>query len=601
MGHLAECDRSLKLLEVCVRSRAELLKRTRGFDDVCVVRLPPCPTLDGFGRPLAEIGLLVAEVAENISQGATLVTIGEVQDLVQVQLSMPTFMRCQHWIAVKRLVPKSVSECSLAHQHFGVLIHTKYHSSLRHAKTRVAYTYCPVCKKTTKDYGGKKHIYHEYGTLLSDVWRDVECELEGDLTDALARLADLFGIEPYRTMQVLDCREMRMTRQRRQSGIKNVLDAEFPAEMTNKILCDDCLDALSRIPDNSVDFAFTDPPYNLGKKYVGYSDDLSVIEYFEWCDRWIAEITRVLKTGRTLAVLNIPIWAVRHFQFMQTVLRFQNWVVWEALAFPVRLIMPAHYAVLCFTKGQPRPLPGLVDDTGDIRRKASPRSFEALKPLAEGYCTRPKCVAWRKRRAISDRVGLGDLWWDIHRLKHNSRRVDHPCQLPPHLMERIISVFTKPNELVLDCFNGAGTTTLVAHELGRRYLGIEATEQYCRLAESRHKEVERGQDPFRKADRVLTAKNSPVPRMPKQEYRVSKKELQLEVKRIAGKLGRLPTRDEVCSQAKYPIEYYDSYFVSWGEVCAAARTTGMTDTRSPVRDPRSTNVTQYRLNLGRQK
>jgi DNA modification methylase len=70
---------------------------------------------------------------------------------------------------------------------------------------------------------------------------------------------------------------------------------------------------LRTIPDNSIDFAFTDPPYNLGKKYTGYSDDLQIQDYFRWCDEWIAEMARVLKPGRTLAILNIPLWAVRHF------------------------------------------------------------------------------------------------------------------------------------------------------------------------------------------------------------------------------------------------------------------------------------------------
>jgi site-specific DNA-methyltransferase (adenine-specific) len=51
------------------------------------------------------------------------------------------------------------------------------------------------------------------------------------------------------------------------------------------------------------------------------------------------------------------------------------------------------------------------------------------------------------------------------------------------------------------------------------------------------------------------------------------------LKRIAEQLGRLPTRDEVELLSKYPISYYDDYFISWGEVCAAARTTGMTETR----------------------
>lgn len=133
--------------------------------------------------------------------------------------------------------------------------------------------------------------------------------------------------------------------------------------------------------------------------------------------------------------------------------------------------------------------------------------------------------------------------------------------------------------LCIDCFNGAGTTTLAASQLGRKYVGIETSDKYCLMAKTRHTELITGLDPFRKEVRALTAKNSPVPRLLKQKYKIPKKVLQLEVKRIANKLGHLPSRDEVIKYGKYSIEYYDKYFISWGEVCAAARTTGMAEKR----------------------
>ncbi len=107
------------------------------------------------------------------------------------------------------------------------------------------------------------------------------------------------------------------------------------------------------------------------------------------------------------------------------------------------------------------------------------------------------------------------------------------------------------------------------------------TEEYHQLALQRHQELSMGIDPFRKRDETPKAKNSPMDRLPKQRYAVTKKTLQLEVKRIAQQLGRLPTRLEVAQMSRYPIEYYDRYFISWGEVCAAARTTGMSELPPP--------------------
>jgi site-specific DNA-methyltransferase (adenine-specific) len=377
----------------------------------------------------------------------------------------------------------------------------------------------------------------------------------------------------------MDLGRLNMRRAANVLGSAACAERRVPEALRDKILHGDCLATLRQVPDCSIDFAFADPPYNLAKKYLGYSDDLAIQDYFRWCDRWIAEMARVLKPGRTLAVLNIPLWAVRHFLFLRTVLEYQNWIVWDALAFPVRRVMPAHYAIVCFSKGPPRGLPGLTGESRHVRVAGAPKTFDALAPLAEGYCLRQGCVDRRIASKTNDRSLLTDVWCDIHRLKHNSRRVDHPCQLPPHLMYRLITLFTKPGETVMDCFNGAGTTTLAAHQLGRNYIGMDSSEQYCALARHRHLEIENRLDPFRKAERKLTSKNSPVRRLPKQEYKVSKKTLQLEVKRVAAQLGHIPTREELLRLGKYPIDYYDRYFISWGEVTAAARTTGMSEVR----------------------
>jgi site-specific DNA-methyltransferase (adenine-specific) len=611
MAHLSENGHPLAVEQIFVHSSDELFKTVQDFNDVCIVVLPLHSEVNGYKNPLQNIGSFVANVANKLGPEATLISIGEIADLVQVQAKIPSTVRYQHWVAIKRTSPKEIDTHSLPNYHFGALIHTRYKKSLRHVKTRIEYTFCPNCDKTTKDYGGKKHTYHQYGTLMSDVWRDIACELDGDITPIISRFQDLFGLEPYKKLLVFDCRFMKYVPVSNNdndtpdwiqnfnaireaspqyflfgsSSGQKVSENSLPSKLTDHLTNGDCLEQLKEIPDNSIDFVFTDPPYNLGKKYSGYTDDLEIKEYFSWCDKWIAELARVLKPGRTLTLLNIPIWSIRHFLFMETVLQFQNWIAWDALSFPVRLIMPAHYTILAFSKGDSRELPGLVGEAGQTSVLSAPLAFDSLKPLAEDYCLRSSCVHHRKMMHINDRAPLTDLWWDIHRLKHNSRRVDHPTQLPPHLMYRLISIFTKPNEVVLDCFNGSGTTTLTAHQLGRHYIGIERSEKYFKIAQKRHEEITQGLDPFRKEERNLTAKNSPVPRLQKQKYEVPKKILQLEVKRIAQKLGKLPTHEEVEQYGKYPIKYYDEYFVSWGEVCAAARTTGMTE----VRDDSSTS------------
>jgi hypothetical protein len=549
----------------------------------------PAGRTDEDASGSAEVFESLANFCSRLNDGSAICVFTTPPDAARLLPYLQQALKFQLWIAV-RLSPSSTAheapQGSLPKRHAALLVLSRYRGSLQHTKTRIQYTYCPACGKTTKDYGGKKHVYHEYGTLISDVWRDIECDPSRE--DAVAdRLADLFGLEPYRTLHLLNlrfCPELAHRANFRPKKTKNKLQPS-QIQLESRLINGDCLETLRTLPDNSVDFCFADPPYNLKKKYDHCTDSQEIVDYFRWCDLWLDELARVLKPGRTLAVVNIPLWSVRYYQSLSAILDFQCWIAWDALSFPVRMIMPSHYCILCFSKGEPRSLPGL--STPNIREQGD------LSPLAENFCLRSSCMSQRRQREFSDREELSDLWHDIHRLKHNSRRVDHPCQLPPRLMRRLFALFTVPGEIVLDCFNGAGTSTLVAEQMGRRVLGIEISPEYHEIAMKRHEILARGEDPFGKCDAAPKAKNSPVERLPKQKYRVTKKALQLEIKRIAGLLGRMPAREDVTTLSRYPLEYYDRYFLSWGEVCAAARTTGMSE-HPPERKNRTKSVTIIR-------
>lgn len=64
----------------------------------------------------------------------------------------------------------------------------------------------------------------------------------------------------------------------------------------------------------------------------------------------------------------------------------------------------------------------------------------------------------------------------------------HPAMFPEELVERVIKLFSFKSDIVLDPFNGVGTTTLVAHRFNRRYLGIDISESYCNTAVDRIRE-----------------------------------------------------------------------------------------------------------------
>jgi len=575
MAHWSENAERLEITQSFSPSLKQLANSEYTSPDVFLLRLPFVQS--GKNNYISQKACKrLAWFCRTLHEQSVVCIFAPPRDAAMLLPYLTESLQYQLWISVRSVVDNAESESSLPSNHAALLVLTRYRGSLRHTTTRIAYTYCPSCRKTTKDYGGKKHTYHEYGTLISDVWRDFEIQPQGDLGQLTDRIADLFGLAPHRRLHVINLQKARRLREDLCSKAPTNMLPMHRSGLKEGLIKDDCLTALGRIPNNSIDFCFADPPYNLKKKYANWDDALESVEYFDWCDEWLSELYRVLKPGRSLAVLNIPLWSARHFQHLADFAHFQNWIAWDSLSFPVRKIMPAHYAVICFSKGFPRELP-FYDEV-------------AIECLDDRYCSRSTCVANRKRLEDRDRSPVTDLWTDIHRLKHNSRRVDHPCQLPPTLMKRLYETFTYPGEVILDCFNGAGTSTLVAEQTKRKYIGIELSDEYHHIAETRHKNLRLGVDPFGKVESVPTAKNSRVARMPKRRYEVSKKELQLEIRRIAQELNKLPTKDDVRRNSPYPFHYFEDYFVSWGEACAAARTTGMSEECSLA-----INLAQYRL------
>ena len=583
MAHLSENSTPLEYTNITLHKISELATLGTLTPDVWCVILP---FMSGE-YPEKDILFFnsLTEFSKKLPKDSLLTILTTPKQAANIYLQLKDHLKFQQWIVIKLQAPIP-HEGSLPENHAALLVLSKYHDSLKHTKTRISYTYCPACERTTKDYGGKKHLYHAYGTLMSDVWRDISYGPQDYPKDIIDRLRDLFGMSLYNKLKVIDLRtQLRSVNKVSDIKIKYLSSFEDKKEEVikdSKLINQDCLIALKTLPSNSIDFCFADPPYNVAKKYDNWDDNLDIQDYFQWCDEWLSELARVLKPGRICAILNIPLWAIRHFSHMQTILHFHDWIVWEGLSLPVRMIMPAHYTILTFSKGSPRDLPGIS------RQIHSPLELNSLSTLKENFCLRSSCIRNRRRARVVEQEQITNLWWDIHRLKHNSRRVDHPTQLPPKLMHRLIALFTNEGEIVLDPFNGSGTTSLTAEQLNRKFIGIEISPYYYELAQKRHNELRTGLDPFRKNDKVPKAKNSRVKRLKKQKYEVSKKTLQLEIKKIAKKLGKIPNREEVQIHSKFPLKYYDEYFINWGEVCAAARTTGMTERRNPDDNPQIT-------------
>lgn len=361
----------------------------------------------------------------------------------------------RYWIALD--IDDAPSTGFLKPTHRGLLLFTKL--GLKLPTVRIPHANCTACHKTLKDWGGKKHLMHPQGAALSDVWRDLPRRRLGDQipADVRKRIEALSGGSSF---------DLLWERPSRREGCRSRPEGRShtnPKLRPNQIHRADCIKFLKKLPDGVFDLCFADPPYNLEKNYGRYDDLLADQRYLDWCNQWLGEMARTLKPGGSLFVLNLPKWAMHHAAFLNDRLDFRHWIAWDALSDPRGKIMPAHYALLYYTK--PGATPVFHSQTTDSPRR----------------CFRAKCIKERTPEPHE----LTDIWFDIHRIRHKRDRDAHPCQLPEKLMERILRLTTNPGALVFDPFCGAGTTALVAQRLGRQYIVTDLDPKYVAIAKAR--------------------------------------------------------------------------------------------------------------------
>ncbi|MCY3715735.1 MAG: site-specific DNA-methyltransferase, partial [Chloroflexi bacterium] len=236
----------------------------------------------------------------------------------------------------------------------------------------------------------------------------------------------------------------------------------------NSILHGDCIELLRNIPDESVDITFADSPFNLKKRYSSYRDNLELSQYIEWCNVWLRELVRVTKPTGSIFIHNIPKWLTYLSAELNKIADFKHWIAWDAMSTPLgKTLLPTHYGILYYAK--------------DVKKL---KFYDIRYP--HHRCR--KCGVLRKdyggKKSRLHPFGpiVSDVWSDLHRIKHNKRRDKHPCQLPIHLLERLLLLSTDEGDVVLDPFMGTGTTAVATKRLGRNFIGIELDENYVRIA-----------------------------------------------------------------------------------------------------------------------
>jgi len=266
---------------------------------------------------------------------------------------------------------------------------------------------------------------------------------------------------------------------------KKPLHSNEPAEIqkfVNRIICGDAQHALSLIPDRSIDIIITSPPYNFGHAYAqdSHNDTREWNEYYAKLLAVWRECERVLKPGGRIAVNVQPLFSdyVPTHHIISRQLAALG-LLWKAEFLWEKNNYNAKYTAWGSWKSPSMPY---IKYTWEFIEVFDKETHKKAGRREDIDITAEEFKEWVLGRwSFPPEIRMKDY--------------DHPAMFPEELPRRLMKLFSYKNDIVLDPFNGAGTTTLVAGKLRRRFIGMDISQQYCDMALRRVAEVTRGASP----------------------------------------------------------------------------------------------------------
>ncbi|MDQ4137184.1 MAG: modification methylase [Pseudomonadota bacterium] len=247
------------------------------------------------------------------------------------------------------------------------------------------------------------------------------------------------------------------------------------------MLIGDCIAELEKLPPESVDAVFADPPYNLQLEGALTRPDASLVDavdddwdkfasfaaYDAFTRAWLLACRRVMKKNATLWVIGSYHNIFRVGAALQD-LEFWllNDIVWR--------------------KANPMP---------NFRGRRFTNAHETLIWASKSADAKGYTFHYEALKAGNDDLQMRSDWFiplctGEERLKGADGRKVHPTQKPEALLARVILASTNPGDVVLDPFFGTGTTGAVAKRMGRHFVGVERDPGYAAAARARIAAVE---------------------------------------------------------------------------------------------------------------
>jgi DNA modification methylase len=228
--------------------------------------------------------------------------------------------------------------------------------------------------------------------------------------------------------------------------------------------------------DESIDLTVTSPPYDTLREYDGYDFDFK---------NTAKRLFRITKNG------GVVVWVVgdasidgsetgssfkQALYFMECGFRLHDTMIWVKESFNIPSSNRYHQVfeyMFVFSKGSPK----TINFINDRKAKYAGTPIHGTERCRDGSTKR---VAG-EGKIIGDNVRRFNVW----NITSSRERIDHPAPFPRKLAHDHIISWSNKGDLVYDPFLGSGTTAMMAHETGRKYIGSEMSKKYFELANDR--------------------------------------------------------------------------------------------------------------------
>jgi site-specific DNA-methyltransferase (adenine-specific) len=258
----------------------------------------------------------------------------------------------------------------------------------------------------------------------------------------------------------------------------------------NKIICGDCLEVMRDWPDGCVDLTVTSPPYDDLRDYKGYTFDFEGIA---------KQLYRITKQG------GVVVWVVGDMTVngSETGTSFRQALYFKEIGFNLHDTMiyakggfanpsstryhQVFEYMFIFSKGMLKTFNPIIDRINIEKRTGGTgkRQTNGTMKYSGGVGGKPLNNYGQRYNVWRYKIGGGNVSTD--RIAH-----EHPAIFPEQLAIDHVKSWSNQNHIIIDPMCGSGTTCVAAKKLGRRFIGIDISKDYCQIARERLKAVDTG-------------------------------------------------------------------------------------------------------------